>query len=423
MRGYRCIACASEQGPDFGGFVCPLCGGNLDITYDYAIAGAAFPGQKDELARDIFDFASLLPVTRPGHFPLRVGATPLYAVPLLGQAIGLPGLYLKDESLNPSGSIKDRASAVALQRGRDLGASVIGAASTGNAGSSLACLAAAAGMRAVVFVPEAAPLPKLTQLLAFGADVLAVRGSYDDAFELCLEACRAYGWFNRNTGHNPFTREGKKTCVFEIWQALGGTLPDRIVVAAGDGNVLSGVWKGCRDLYTLGLVDSLPKIDAAQSEASAAISLGVQALRGRDTGSIDWTDVRIDAVNAATVADSIAVDQPRDGLAAVQAVIESGGEAVSVPDSEILNAIPEMAKLSGVFPEPAAAAPLAAVKNMLRKNMIDAHERVVCIVSGGGLKDTARAAEVVGRPHTIEPTLEAVNGALSGRPSRLAEYD
>ena len=156
---------------------------------------------------------------------------------------------------------------------------------------------------------------------------------------------------------------------------------------------------------------------------SAAISLSAQALRGRDAGSIDWTGVRIDAVNAATVADSIAVDRPRDGLAAVRAVIESGGEAVVVPDSEILDAIPEMATLSGVFPEPAAAAPLAAVKRMLRDKMIDADERVVCIVSGGGLKDTARAAAVVGRPHAIDPTLDAVKLALSDRVLRARKND
>ena len=233
MRGYRCIACEAAEGSDFGGFVCPSCGGNLDITYDYT--AAAFLRHRSETAASIFDFAPLLPVAAPAAFPLRVGATPLYSASRLGQSIGLQSLYLKDESLNPSASIKDRASAVALQRASDTGASVIATASTGNAGASLACLAAAAGMRAVVFIPEAAPLPKLTQLLAFGADVLAVRGSYDDAYELCLEACREFDWFNRNTGYNPFTREGKKTCVYEIFQALGGRLPDRIVVAAGVG--------------------------------------------------------------------------------------------------------------------------------------------------------------------------------------------
>ncbi len=289
---------------------------------------------------------------------------------------------------------------------------MIAAASTGNAGSSLACLSAALGSRAVVFVPETAPVAKLTQLLSYGATVLAVRGNYDDAFELCLAASDEFGWFNRNTGYNPFTREGKKTCSFEIWHALGGELPDRIVVATGDGNVLSGIWKGCRDLRAMGLVDALPRIDAAQSATSDAVSRTVHKLRRRRKKQIDWSQVNVDKVSAATVADSIAVDRPRDGLAAVRSVIESGGEAVTVPDEEILAAIAEMSRLTGVFPEPAAAAPLAALKKMLADKTIDPAERVVLIVSGNGLKDVGRAAEAAGEPTVIEPTLEAVRRAL-----------
>ncbi len=290
---------------------------------------------------------------------------------------------------------------------------MIAAASTGNAGSSLACLAAALGKEAVVFVPETAPVAKLTQLLSYGATVLAVRGSYDDAFELCLTASAEFGWFNRNTGYNPFTREGKKTCSYEIWHALGGEMPDRIVVATGDGNVLSGIWKGCRDLRAMGLVDALPKIDAAQSTNSDAVSRSVHELRRRRQEDIDWTGVEVEAVNADTVADSIAVDRPRDGLAAVKAVIESGGEAVPVPDDEILAAIPEMSRLAGVFPEPAAAAPLAALKQMVADRTIDPAERVVLVVSGSGLKDVRRAADAAGKPTVIEPTIEAVRHVVS----------
>jgi threonine synthase len=170
-----------------------------------------------------------------------VGGTPLYTAPRLGKSLGLPNLYLKDDTLNPSASIKDRASAVAVRRAIDIGATVVSAASTGNAGSSLACLAAALGLRAYVFVPESAPAAKLTQLLSFGAQVFAVRGTYDDAFDLCLAASDEFGWFNRSTGYNPFTREGKKTCAYEIWQALDGRIPDRVVVPTGDGNLLSGI--------------------------------------------------------------------------------------------------------------------------------------------------------------------------------------
>jgi len=238
--------------------------------------------------------------------------------------------------------------------------------------------------------------------------VMAVRGNYDDAYDLCLAASDESGWFNRSTGYNAFTREGKKTCAFEIWQDLDGRVPDRVVVSTGDGNTISAIWKGWCDLKAVGLIDRLPKIDCAQSEASAAISETVRQIRAGDPSTVDWSTVVVQEVDSTTVADSIAVNQPRDGLAAVKAVIQSGGAAVTIPDQEILAAIPEMARTSGVFPEPAAAAPWAAVKQMIRDQKIDADELVVCIVSGSGLKDVANSQTVVGEPQIIEPSLDAV---------------
>jgi threonine synthase len=401
MNGYRCIACAETQMADFAGFVCPSCSGNLEITYDNAAVRKA-------IAQD-FRYAPLLPVSElDAPFPLRIGGTPLTAAPRLGQPLGLRNLYLKDETSNPSASTKDRASAVVLRRAMDIGAEVIAVASTGNAGSSLACLAAALGLRAIVFVPESAPAAKLTQSLAFGATVLAVRGSYDNAFDLCLAACDEFGWFNRSTGYNPFTREGKKTCAYEIWEDLGRRVPDRVVVPTGDGNLLSGIWKGWCDLQAVGLIERLPRIDCVQSEASAAICHTVQRLRDQGDVQPDWSELSIDEVRASTVADSISVDRPRDGLAAVKSILQSGGAAITVPDEEILSAIPEIARATGVFAEPAAAAPWAAVKQMARRKKIDPDELVVCIVSGSGLKDIANAAAAVGKPLTIDPTIEAV---------------
>jgi threonine synthase len=416
MNGYRCIACAESQATDFAGLVCPCCGGNLDITYDYAaIANDVAAGFADGRT-DLFRYAPLLPVRETdAPFPLRVGGTPLYAAPRLGELAGLRNLYLKDDTLNPSASIKDRAGAVALRRAMDIGAQVVAVASTGNAGSSLACLAAALGLRAVVFVPEKAPVAKLTQALSFGATVFAVRGNYDDAFDLCLAASDEFGWFNRSTGFNPFTREGKKTCAYEIWESLGGRVPDRIVVPAGDGNLLSGTWKGWCDLRAVGLIDRVPKIDCAQSDASAAICLAVRRIRDHGEADPDWSTLVIDEVRASTTADSISVDRPRDGLAAVQGVLQSGGEAATVPDEEILAAIPEMARTTGVFAEPAAATPWAAVKQMVRDDKIEADELVVCLVSGSGLKDVANVRKTVGRPLIIDPSIEAMKntGSLS----------
>jgi threonine synthase len=406
MDGYRCIACTETLTANFAGFVCPLCGGNLDITYDYTAI-------RKEIEQD-FNFAPFLPVSRlDAPFPLQVGGTPLIEAHRLGASAGLQNFYLKDDTRNPSASTKDRASAIALRRAADIGAKVVAVASTGNAGSSMACLAAATGQRAIVFVPESAPVAKLTQALSFGATVLAVRGNYDDAFDLCLAACDEFSWFNRSTGYNPFTREGKKTCAYEIWEDLGRRVPDRVIVPTGDGNLLSGMWKGWRDLRAVGLIDRLPRIDCVQSEASAAVCHAVHRLRAEGNTDPDWSEVIIDKVSATTVADSISVDQPRDGLAAVKAVIQSGGEAITVSDKEILAAIPEIAQSTGVFAEPAAAAPWAGLKQVAQHQEIEADELVVCLVSGSGLKDIANAATAVGEPLTVDPTIESVNEALA----------
>jgi threonine synthase len=405
MNGYCCIACGTTQSADFSGYQCPACSSNLEITYDYAAsAGDVEQGFDGD---DIFRYAALLPVARPKPgFPLRIGATPLYKAPRLGESLGLQNLYLKDDTGNPSASIKDRATAVALLRAKELGATTVAVASTGNAGSSTACIAAALGMQAIVFVPESAPAAKLTQSLAYGATVLAVRGNYDDAYDLCLQACDEFGWFNRSTGYNAFTREGKKTCAFEIWEDLG-KVPDRIVVPTGDGNILSAIWKGWRELQAVGLTDKLPKIDCAQSESSAAICDAVAGIRASGAEP-DWSKLKIDDVDARTVADSIAVNRPRDGLGAVRAIIESGGKAVTIPDVEILAAIPEIAQATGIFAEPAAAAPLAAVKRLSQRDIVNPDDLVVCLVTGNGLKDVAAAAGASGKALNIDPTIEAV---------------
>jgi threonine synthase len=414
FNGYQCIACAETQPASFTGFLCPTCGNNLELTYDYAAVAHELAGGFGAGRRDIFRYQALLPLTPEKHaFPLRIGGTPLYRAARLGEQAGVPGLYLKDDSCNPSASFKDRASAVVLRRAKDLGASVVATASTGNAGASLACLAAAMGLQSVILIPEKAPLAKLSQALAFGARVLAVRGSYDDAFDLCLTASEEFGWFNRSTGFNPFTREGKKTCAFELWEDLGKQVPDRVVVPSGDGNILSGIWKGWRELRSAGLIEKMPKLDCAQSESSAAISRTVQRLRSSAESEPDWSQVRVDQVHASTIADSISVNQPRDGLAAVQAVFHSGGEAVTVPDQEILIAMREMAHYSGVFPEPAAATTWAAVKKLSRNGQIRPDEVVVCLVTGSGLKDSARVLEVSDTPQPVDPDIEAIRTALN----------
>lgn len=406
--GFKCFACGAEQAADFKGYLCPACGANLEVVYDYAQIRQRVSRQKlaEDPRRDVLRYAPFFPVKGTAlASPLRIGWTPLYRAERLGRAIGLENLWIKDDGQNPSASFKDRASAVALMRAREIGAAVIAGASTGNAGSSMACLTASVGMPCVIFVPEKAPPAKIAQLLVFGARVLAVRGTYDDAFDLCMKVCAEKKWFNRNTGYNPFTREGKKTCSFEICEQLSWEAPDRVIVPTGDGNIISGIWKGMRDLYAVGLIERLPKIDCAQSELSDAIVRTVTRLRA-EGGRPEWRNVVVEKVRATTVADSISVDEPRDGLAAVRAVLESGGEAVSVPDADILNAIPELARGAGVFVEPAAACAWAGLKRLVKEGRIGSRERVVCLLTGSGLKDIASARKAAGEPSPVEPDLK-----------------
>ncbi len=418
MTGFRCVQCDTEQSKKFTDFVCPDCGGNLDVTYDYESIRAhldhEYPFPSDR--QDIFKYLPLLPLNDVSLAPpLRIGATPLYKADRLGAAVGLKKLYLKDDGLNPSASFKDRASSVTLTKARELGAKFVAGASTGNAGSSMACMSASVGAPCVIFVPEKAPTAKIAQLLIFGAKVVAVRGTYDDAFDLCYKFCRKHGWFNRNTGFNPYTREGKKTCSFEVCEQLDWEAPDWMVVSSGDGNILSGIWKGLKDLHRVGLIKKLPRLICAQSEQSSAIAQTVANVRKAYHGAapVDWKKVEVVNVQATTVADSISVDIPRDGLAAVRAVIESNGVAITVPDADILAAIPELARQAGVFSEPAAACSWACLKKAARESVVNPDETVVCVLTGNGLKDIASALKVSGEPVKIDPTVEDAEKALN----------
>jgi threonine synthase len=278
---------------------------------------------------------------------------------------------------------------------------IIACASTGNAASSLACLAAPLGIRAVIFVPETAPKAKIAQLLVFGATVIMVRGTYDEAFDLCLQASAEYGWYNRNTGYNPFTREGKKTFAYEVCEQNGWQCPDWVFVPVGDGNIISGVWKGFTDLHKIGFIDRLPRLAACQAEGSDAVK------RAFDSDGV------IKPVEGRTIADSIAVSMPRDGEAAVQALIQARGPAFTVSDQDILAAIPEMARETGVFAEPASAVSLAALRGALEADIIGSDETVVLLVTGNGLKDVDAAMRSIGKPLIIEPDMKEVRRIVS----------
>lgn len=424
----RCLRCGVEHPTDAIEYVCacrPNVGsdlGTLDMQYDYAaIAGATSPAQiAADPDRSVGRWWALLPVQRESLPPLPVGNTPLLQAKRLGDSIGLPSLYIKDDGRNPSASFKDRASAIAVARAQEKGAAIVATASTGNAAAALAGQAAAAGQPNVIFVPKTAPAAKIAQLLVYGSRVLAVDGSYDDAFDLCVAACQEFGWYNRNTGYNPYMTEGKKTVSFEIveqlqvaggrWKTAGGKLPvpdpqypvpDAVFVSVGDGCIIGGVHKGFKDLLALGWIERMPRIYGVQSAGSPAL---FNAWR-------DGREIPL-PVAATTRADSISVNAPRDPVKALNAVRQSGGAFVLVEDEAILASILPLARLGGVFAEPAGAAAFAGVQQALADGMIHPDETVVVINTGSGLKDVPAAMQMTGEPVVIAPRLAAVQKAL-----------
>lgn len=399
IAGFRCVECSTELGLPEAKYVCPRCGGNLSVVYDHKAVRKTLTRKslKADPERGLWRYLDILPVAgRSGIPPLQVGWTPLYHAKKLGAAHGLKKLYLKDDGRNPSASFKDRASAVVAARAFETKEKTVAGASTGNAAASLACMMAERETKPVIFVPRTAPAAKVAQLLVYGATVLSVDGTYDQAFDLCRQACDEFGWYNRNTGYNPFTREGKKTCAFEICEQLDWKVPDFVFVSVGDGNIISGLWKGFTDFHALGLIDTLPKLVAVQAEGSAAITNA-------------WTSGgAIRPVNGRTVADSISVSLPRDGASAVKALKESGGFAVLVSDREMLAAIPALARGASVFAEPAGAAAYAGLAKCAASGKVREDDSVVIVVTGSGLKDIGSAMKVSGRPHEVGTSMATV---------------
>jgi len=419
--GYRCHRCGRDYPPADVFYTCPDDGANLDVRLDLERIRSTTSPQAIAASREpsIWRYLPLLPVGTPGHVgtPLwAVGWTPLFTPRRLAATLGLTQLWMKDDGRNPTASFKDRASAVVVARAQEIGAGTVVTASTGNAGAALAGMAAAAGQPAVILAPRTAPPAKVAQLLIFGATVLLVEGTYDQAFDLTIEAAAALGWYCRNTGYNPFTAEGKKTAAFEMCEQLSladgvgakhasplqWTAPDVVFVSVGDGNIISGLHKGFRDLLELEWIPRMPRLVGIQAEGSAAVYQAFTA------GASEISPVR-----AETIADSISVDLPRDGLRALRAVRQSGGTLLTVDDRAILNAIAELGRVEGVFAEPAAATAYAGLVEAVHRRLVDPEERVVVMLTGSGLKDVRAAMQAAGEATVIEPSLAALRRALA----------
>lgn len=409
FKTYRCSLCGKVYQPHEATYTCPADGGNLDILLDYQGIKKAFSPEKIAASTEqsIWRYLPLLPVDDPGlqGTPLRsVGWTPVYQPKALAEELRLEQLWLKDDGRNPTASFKDRASSVVIARAREVQADVVVTSSSGNAGAALAGMAAAARQKTVIFVPKAAPQAKVAQLIVFGARVFLVDGTYDDAFELSLKAADEFGWYSRNTGFNPFTAEGKKTAAFEIWEQViyKGNLkkPLNVIVPVGDGNIIAGIHKGFKDLVELGWLEHMPHIYGIQPEGSAAIANAFNA------GTEEIIPVKAD-----TLADSVSVDHPHDGLRALRAATQTGGRYITISDQHILAAIARLGR-EGIFIEPAAATAYAGLEAAVKQGLFDVSDPVLVMLTGSGLKDVKAAIQAVQPAPIVEPTLEALKKLL-----------
>lgn len=391
IKNLKCLVCGKEYSAGDLDYVCPDHGteGILDVQYDYSLIAEAF--KRDSLQENrnftIWRYEPLLPVADDANVPpLEVGWTPMYRSRRLEAALELDEIHVKDDGRQPTASFKDRASAIAVVKAGEKKAEVMTTASTGNAAAALSGLCASTGQKNVIFVPESAPQAKIAQLLVFGSTVVLVKGSYDQAFEMCLYASETYGWYNRNTGFNPYMTEGKKTVAYEICEQLNWQAPDYIFVSVGDGCIIGGVHKGLKDLLILGWIDKMPKLMGVQSFGSNYLH---QAWKnGEDV-------LTKPALKPSTIADSISTGIPRDRIKALAAVKETGGAFIQVSDAEILHAVTALARGCGVFAEPAGAAAYAGLVHVNRKKNIDKAASIVVINTGNGLKDIPGALKAV----------------------------
>ncbi len=373
---YQCAECGKTFQQDEVTYLCPFCAkdwkpgeplkGVLEAIFDYEKI-------KKQLDKENPDW-SLFSAVDPKYYPnYAVGNTPFTKADRLAELFSLTNLWVKNDGLNPSGSLKDRASFLMVAEANRLNKNDIVAASTGNAASALAAVCAAAGKRAIIFAPATAPKAKLTQILQYGAELKAVNGTYDDAFKLSIEYSKKHGVLNRNTAYHPLTIEGKKTVGLEIFEQNKFKVPEAIIVPVGDGVIIAGVYKAFYDLKEAGFIDHLPKLICVQAENSDAIH------RFIETGEYH------DAKNPKTIADSISVTTPSNAYLARRAVKKSGGFSVTVTDDEILKAQTLLASTTGIFAEPAAAATVASLKKV--RNSLSSDDQIVLLITGNGLKD------------------------------------
>ncbi len=398
---YWCADCGRTYDRNEVRYLCPVCGeryrpgqpliGVLEAIFDYKKIAQRFDRSKPDW--------SLFSAVETKYYPdFPIGNTPFFKVDRLAAELGFTNLWLKNDGLNPSGSLKDRASFLVVAEANRIGENRIVAASTGNAASALAAVCAAAGKQAIIFVPKSAPQAKLVQIVLYGARIILVDGTYDEAFKLSLEYTDKKGGLNRNTAYHPLTIEGKKTVALEICAQSGFAAPDAVIVPVGDGVIISGVYKGFWDLKQAGIIQKMPRLVCVQVQHSDAIHHFITTGRYRN------------AADPKTIADSISVSAPSNAHMARRAVLESGGFSLLVSDDEIRSAQTRLARTTGIFAEPAASAAVAGLVKISKNKKLGRNDQIVLLVTGHGLKDIDTALAGLKLPRPIPPKLSAVNG-------------
>jgi threonine synthase len=391
--------------------ICPFCGpdrGSLECIFDYDLIRKNLAEHPLKNRRDMsmFRYHELLPVlNKDTHVPLQIGWTPLYDCPDAAERIGVSRIIVKDDSFNPTLSYKDRASAMAVSRARELGYRAVCTASTGNAAASLAACCRSVRLPCAVIVPQTVSRSKLFQMHAYGATVILVDGTYDETLNLAQDASTTFGWMNRSAGFNPYLVEGKKTGALEMGEQTGFNLPDCVFVPVGDGSIISGICKGFEELRQLELTDKCPVVIGVQAEGANAL---VRAWRFfNETGII-----KIEKhAHAGTIAGSISVAFPREGYRALKAVQSTGGFFMDVSEDEIINAMRRLPIETAVMGEPAAAAAYAGLIKARSEDMLPDSLYAAVFVTGNGLKDTQTAQKIwdTGINKPIKPDARALD--------------
>ena len=397
----ECFLCGKKTDERKNTTICEFCGGPLDIKYDYEHLKYQLNSYilRNTPAKVIkyLDFFPL--IERHNLHSLGEGGTPLHLSYNLGKKIGLEKLYIKNEGLNPTGAFKDRGSFVELNKAKELGFKTVCVASTGNMAASVAAYAAQAGLACYVVVPENTPKGKLAQALSYGANVIQVRGTYSDAYNLTIQLARKHGFYL--AGDYAFRGEGQKSLSYEVCEQLWFGTIDYVVVPVGMGTNLSYIWKGFKEYKEFGLIERLPKMIAVQAEGAAPI---VAAFTGKKK--------LVPVEKPQTVCSAMAVGNPIDAPKVFAALKESHGLAISVSDDEILHAQQDLAREESLYVEPTSAATIAAVYKLVKRGIVKKTDAIVCVATGAGLKDPATTLKVLAEPPTIEPVLSEASKVI-----------